>query len=59
MRNAEPRELISEVFEANYVVLGARKVCRELNWRGHAVARCTVERLMPELYIASVSAAND
>jgi putative transposase len=27
-------------------VYGARKMWRELNRRGHAVARCTVERLM-------------
>ncbi|MFD9624200.1 IS3 family transposase [Streptomyces virginiae] len=54
VRDAELKGLISEVFEANYRVYGARKVWRELNRRGHAVARCTVERLMRELNIAGV-----
>ncbi|MFI2511460.1 IS3 family transposase [Streptomyces sp. NPDC018972] len=51
VRDAEPKEHISEVFEANYRVYGARKIWRELNRQGHAVARCTVERLMRELGI--------
>ncbi|MFE9614329.1 IS3 family transposase, partial [Streptomyces sp. NPDC006012] len=42
---------ISEVFEANYRVYGARKIWRELNRQGRRVARCTVERLMRELGI--------
>ncbi|MDL5206553.1 IS3 family transposase [Streptomyces sp. ALI-76-A] len=36
---------------SNYRVYGARKVWRELSRQGHAVARCTVERLMRELGI--------
>ncbi|MEV7020441.1 IS3 family transposase [Streptomyces sp. NPDC093991] len=51
VRDAEPKEHISEVFEANYRVYGARKIWRELNRQGQAVARCTVERLMRELGI--------
>ncbi|MDF2261644.1 IS3 family transposase, partial [Streptantibioticus ferralitis] len=52
VRDEEVKTLIKEVFEANYRVYGARKVWRELNRQGHAVARCTVERLMRELGIA-------
>jgi len=37
---------IKRVFEANYSVYGARKIWRQLNREGAAVARCTVERLM-------------
>ncbi len=52
MRDAGLRELIEEVYTSNYWVYGARKIWRELNRQGHAVARCTVERLMRELGIA-------
>ncbi|GAA2282330.1 hypothetical protein GCM10010145_61370 [Streptomyces ruber] len=51
VRDAELKEHISAVFEANYRVYGARKIWRELHRQGHAVARCTVERLMRELGI--------
>ena len=51
VRDAELKELISEVYDANYRVYGARKIWRELNRQGHRVARCTVERLMRELGI--------
>ncbi len=51
MRDAELKEHISEVFEANYRVYGARKIWRELNRQGQDVARCTVERLLRELGI--------
>jgi putative transposase len=37
---------IRRVFDANYSVYGARKIWRQLNREGIAVARCTVERLM-------------
>ena len=37
-------------------VYGARKIWLELNSRGIAVARCTVERLMRELGIRGASA---
>ncbi|MFI5635760.1 IS3 family transposase [Streptomyces sp. NPDC051664] len=52
VRDAELRELIRQVHTTNYRVYGARKIWRELNRQGHAVARCTVERLMRELGIA-------
>ncbi|WP_329371195.1 IS3 family transposase [Streptomyces sp. NBC_01483] len=52
VRDAELKKQISEVFEANYHVYGARKIWRELNRQGRRVARCTVERLMRELGIA-------
>ncbi|WP_420543025.1 IS3 family transposase [Serratia bockelmannii] len=37
---------IKRVYEENYSVYGARKVCRQLLREGFSVARCTVERLM-------------
>ncbi|WP_230298711.1 IS3 family transposase [Actinomadura coerulea] len=40
---------ITRIYEDNYRVYGARKVWRQLQREGHAVARCTVERLMREL----------
>ncbi|MFD7163693.1 IS3 family transposase [Streptomyces violascens] len=51
MRDEELKERIQEVLTSNYRVYGARKIWRELNRQGHAVARCTVERLMRELGI--------
>jgi len=39
---------IRRVYGQNYRVYGARKVWRQLNREGIAVARCTVERLMRE-----------
>jgi transposase InsO family protein len=51
-RDTELKELIHQVYTANYRVYGARKIWRELNRQGHTVARCTVERLMRELGIA-------
>ncbi|MGW2183274.1 IS3 family transposase [Streptomyces sp. NPDC001732] len=51
MRDAELKELISQVHTANYRVYGARKIWRELNRQGHTAARCTIERLMRELGI--------
>ena len=51
VRDEELKELIQEVYQSNYRVYGARKVWRELNRQGHAVARCTIERLMRELGI--------
>jgi putative transposase len=52
VRDTELKELIRQVHTDNYRVYGARKIWRELNRRGHTVARCTVERLMRELGIA-------
>lgn len=37
---------IERVWRANLQVYGAKKVWRQLHREGHAVARCTVERLM-------------
>ncbi|MGW9498915.1 IS3 family transposase [Streptomyces prasinus] len=51
VRDAELKTLITEVYEANYRVYGARKVWRHLNRQDVAVARCTVERLMRDLGI--------
>ena len=49
VRDAQLKELISQVHAENYEVYGARKVWRELRRQGRDVARCTVERLMREL----------
>ncbi len=51
LRDTDLKALVSGIYDANYRVYGARKVWRELNRQGHAVARCTVERLMRELGI--------
>ncbi|MEW1913783.1 IS3 family transposase [Kitasatospora sp. NPDC085895] len=51
LRDMELRELIGKAYEDNFRVYGARKIWRELNRLGHAVARCTVERLMRDLGI--------
>ena len=48
-RDAELREHIARVWEENYRVYGVRKVWRQLQREGIAVARCTVVRLMREL----------
>ena len=45
---------IRRVWEENFQVYGARKVWRQLQREGHAVARCTVERLMRQLEIQGV-----
>ncbi|MGW2353519.1 IS3 family transposase [Actinacidiphila glaucinigra] len=52
VRDTELKARIHEVYASNYRVYGARKIWRVLNRQGHAVARCTVERLMRELGIA-------
>ena len=38
--------MIEQVHKENFGVYGARKVHAQLRRQGHAVARCTVERLM-------------
>lgn len=43
------REDIRRVWSDNFEVYGPRKVWRQLNREGTAVARCTVERLLREL----------
>jgi len=51
-RDAELRPEIERVWKANYEVYGVRKVWRQLNREGVAVARCTVARLMTEMGLA-------
>ena len=46
LRDEDLEGEIRRVFDTNYGVYGARKVWRQLNREGIAVARCTVERLM-------------
>jgi putative transposase len=48
-RDAELRPEIRRVWEENFEVYGVRKVWRQLNREGIAVARCTVARLMGEM----------
>jgi transposase InsO family protein len=45
---------ITRVFKENFEVYGARKVWRQLNREGVAVARCTVERLMQDMGLQGV-----
>jgi len=45
-RDADLREAIQRVFNANFQVYGPRKVWQQLQREGVRVARCTVERLM-------------
>ena len=45
-RDAVLRAEIGRVWQENFRVYGARKVWRQLQREGVAVARCTVERLM-------------
>jgi transposase InsO family protein len=45
---------ISRVFEENFRVYGVRKVWRQLRREGHAVARCTVARLMQSMGLQGV-----
>jgi transposase InsO family protein len=44
--DAAPVPEVARVFDANFRVHGARKVWRQVRREGHAVARCTVARLM-------------
>ncbi|GIU97416.1 MAG: hypothetical protein KatS3mg013_1219 [Actinomycetota bacterium] len=46
LRDEELKREILRVHRANFGVYGARKVWRQLNREGIAVARCTVERLI-------------
>jgi len=45
---------IARVFTENFEVYGAKKVWRQLNREGVAVARCTVERLMQDMGLQGV-----
>ncbi|HMK97642.1 MAG TPA: IS3 family transposase [Acidimicrobiales bacterium] len=51
-RDAELREEISRVFEANFGFYGVRKVWRQLGGEGTDVGRCRVERLMRQMGLA-------
>jgi putative transposase len=51
-RDAALREQIRRVWQENFQVYGARKVWRQLQREGVAVARCTVARLMRGLGLA-------
>ena len=42
------------VWEQNYRCYGARRIFKQLRREGHAIAGCTVERLMPEIGIRGV-----
>jgi putative transposase len=48
-RDAELRPQIQRVWQQDFRVYGARKVWRQLQREGVAVARCTVERLMRQM----------
>ena len=45
---------IARVFAENFAVYGVRKVWRQMNREGFAVARCTVKRLMRDIGLAGV-----
>ncbi len=53
-RDAGLKREIRRVWEANFKVYGVRKVWRQLNREGIAVARCTVARLMREMGLRGV-----
>jgi putative transposase len=48
------KDEIARVFTENFSAYGARKVWRQLNREGVAVARCTVERLMQDMGLQGV-----
>ncbi|CAM3860517.1 hypothetical protein GCM10009799_04870 [Nocardiopsis rhodophaea] len=54
LRDEQLRELIAQLYKDNFSVYGAVKVWHELNRQGHAVARCTVERLMRQMGLKGV-----
>lgn len=53
-RDEELKAEIARVHAENFGVYGAPKVWAQLNREGHAVARCTVERLMRDLGLRGV-----
>lgn len=53
-RDEALREAIRRVWNDNHQVYGVRKVWRQLQREGIAVARCTVERLMRDLGLCGV-----
>lgn len=54
VRDEQLIELIITVHKENMEVYGVRKVWHELRRQGHAVARCTVERLMRQAGLKGV-----
>lgn len=48
-RDQDLKPEVVRVFAENFGVYGVRKVWRQMNREGFAVARCTVERLMRDL----------
>jgi putative transposase len=54
LRDEQLKAEIARVHAANFGVYGARKVWKQLNREGIAVARCTVARLMRELHLQGV-----
>src|SRR5262249_8215541 len=54
LRDDELKIEIRRVHMANFGAYGARKVWRQLNREGHAVAKCTVERLMRGMALRGV-----
>ena len=54
IRDAALRPEIKRVWDENFQVYGVRKVWRQLNREGIAIARCTVARLMAEMGLAGV-----
>jgi putative transposase len=54
-RDAMLKQEIRRVFDENFQVYGARKIWRQLRREGHNVARCTVERLMPDMGLQGVT----
>ena len=53
-RDMELMKEIKRVFEENFQVYGYRKVWRQMQREGFAVARCTVARLMSKMGISGV-----
>ncbi len=53
-RDAVLKGEIRRVWEENFAVYGAKKLWKQLNREGTAVARCTVARLMRELGLRGV-----
>ena len=55
VRDERLKAEIARVHAENFGVYGAPKVWAQLNREGHAVARCTVERLMRDLSLRGVT----
>ncbi len=53
-RDRDLKPEVLRVFAENFGVYGVRKVWRQMNREGFAVARCTIERLMRDLGLQGV-----